>query len=150
MNESNDMNERDTRERAVATREDRTAREERLLDAALAANLPAPPLPVHFRSRLMASVRASALEDQAAMRQALASEAQRKLNELRAEFIEVRRRTLVAYIGLAFIAGVIMAIVLPSILQSFGSLGVYVVPAVAGMAGLAVGLNWLRRTGWLD
>jgi len=150
MNESNHMNEGDIREPANATREDKTVREERLLDEALAANLPAPPLPVHFRSRLMASVRASALEDQAAMRQALASEAQRKLNELRAEFIELRRRTLGAYIGLAFVAGVIMAIVLPPIFQSFGSLSVYVVPAVAGIAGLAVGFNWLRRAGWLD
>jgi hypothetical protein len=79
----------------------------------------------------------------------LARDAQHKLDELRADFVEVRRRTLGAYIGIAFVAGVITAIVLPSVLQTFGSLGMYAISGVAGAAGLAVGLSWLRRAGWL-
>jgi hypothetical protein len=130
-------------------REDGALRAEAALDAALAANLVPPQLPLHFRSRLLSSVRAAALEDQAAVRRALAGEAQRKLNELRTEYVEVRRRTLAAYVGLAFVAGVMMAIALPWILQTFGSLGMYVVPMAAGVAGIAVGLTWLRHAGWL-
>jgi hypothetical protein len=99
---------------------------------------------------LQASVRAAALEERAAERHALAIEAQRKLQELRSEYVAIRRRTLLAYVGLAFIAGLTISIALPWVLQTFGSLGVYVVPAAAGAAAVVVGVNWLRHAGWLS
>jgi len=137
------MNERDF------TLRDSRMREHRALDAALAISLSAPPVPPHFRTRLQASVRATALADRSAARQALASEAQRKLNELRTEYVALRRRTLAACLGVAFMAGGLVALALPWILQTFGSLGVYVVPTAAAAAGVAVGLTWLRHAGWL-
>jgi hypothetical protein len=137
------MNERDMR---IG---DSSEREHQALDAALAITLSAPPVPPNFRSRLQASVRAAALADRSAARQALASEAQRKLTELRTEYVAVRRRTLAACLGVAFLAGGLVALALPWILQTFGSLGVYVVPTAAAAAGVAVGATWLRRAGLL-
>jgi hypothetical protein len=122
-------------------------REDESLDAALAVSLSAPPVPVHLRSRLLASVRSAALEDQAESRQALAREAQLKLHELRSAYVAVRRRTLVLCVGVAFFAGVVMAAALPWLLQTFGSLGVYLVPTAAAAAAVAVGLSWLRHAG---
>jgi hypothetical protein len=54
---------------------------------------------------------------------------------------------LVLCVGIAFLAGVAMATALPWILQTFGSLGVYVVPTAAAASAVAVGLSWLRHAG---
>ena len=129
--------------------QDSRMREHQALDAALAISLSAPPVPPHFRSRLQARVRTAAFADRSAARQALASEAQRELTELRTEYVAVRRRTLAACLGVAFLAGGLVAFALPWILQTFGSFGVYVVPTVAAAAGVAVGASWLRRAGLL-
>jgi hypothetical protein len=120
---------------------------ERALDAALAKTLAAPDLPTGFRAQLRAAVVRHASGDRAQLRAALEREHATQLAELHSGYVRLRQRTLGTLIGSGFAAGLLVALALPWIKAHFGDNGVFALPAIGVVIGLALSLRaWWQRS----
>ncbi len=115
----------------------------RALDAALAAALEPPALPVGFRARLDAAL--DALEEsrlgtgrRAARAVALEREHRERLAELEAGYLRLRRRTLGTLIGGAFAAGAAVALAMPWLQAVFGPNTPLALAGAGAFAGLVL------------
>jgi hypothetical protein len=117
---------------------------EAALDGALRIVLRAPTLPPGFRSRLEARMAESAAHA-AAIRQELERDHRRRMAELRAEFVHLRRRTLASLLAVAFVAGAALTFLMPWLVQTFGDEAIYVGPMMLGLGAGAAGLWAMGR-----
>ena len=117
------------------------------LDRALAKTLAAPDLPGGFRAQLRAAIVRHPLEDRAELRAALEREHAEQLAELRDGYVRLRQRTLGILIGSGFAAGLVVTLALPWLKAHFGENGVFALPAIGVLIGLALSLNaWWQRS----
>lgn len=120
---------------------------ERALDAALARALVAPELPAGFRQQLQAATVRSAGADRAQLRAVAEREHAAQLADMRSGFVRLRQRTLGTLIGAAFAVGLLLNFALPWIKAHFGETGVFALPAIGAVVGLALSLRaWWQRS----
>ncbi len=121
------------------------------LDAALAAALPAPPLPADFHAGLRAALeRQDAAGFAPAARARLERERLAQLAALEAGYLRVRRRTLGLFIGVAFAAGAGVALMLPWLRTHFGADTPLVLAGLGGAGALAIAIlaTYERLADW--
>jgi hypothetical protein len=115
---------------------------EQSLDAALLAALPPPPLPPGFRSRLTAAI---ARSGEPVAFQTLVARLEREhrehLAQLDSAYLRMRRRSLVAMAGGAFVAAAVSFALLPFLTESFGAAGPFVLTAIGGLVGFATSVK---------
>ncbi|MDE2219666.1 MAG: hypothetical protein KGL25_01160 [Gammaproteobacteria bacterium] len=117
------------------------------LDRALAKTLTAPGLPAGFRAQLRAAIARHPQQDRAQLRAALEREHAAQLAELRSGYVRLRQRTLGILIGSGFAAGLLVTLALPWLKAHFGQDGVFALPAIGAIIGLALSLNaWWQRS----
>jgi hypothetical protein len=120
---------------------------ERALDRALQRHLVAPALPAGFRQQLQAAMIRSAGQNQASLSAALEREHEARLAQLQSDYVRLRQRTLGTLIGAAFAAGLLINFALPWITAHFGQDGLFALPAIGVLAGLALSARvWWRRS----
>lgn len=119
-----------------------------MLDAALTHAFQPPRLPDDFRTRLWAAL---ARERQSAATEDVYARLQREqtaaLRELEANYLRMRRRTLLSLLGLAFAAGALATVALPWLMAHWGPAALVVLPALGAIVGLALAahaLGWWR------
>jgi len=113
------------------------------LAAALERTLAPPALPRRFRAGLEAAVARAEQVDIAAMRARYEHEQAQRLDELRRNYVRVKRRTLAAMVVGAFAAGAAAMLLMPWLVARAGPLA----PFAMACAGVAAGLgivwyNW--------
>lgn len=117
------------------------------LDQALVRSLPPPPVPPHFRARLLAAIARAPRVDAQFSRAALEAEHDQQLRALKSGYIRVQRRTLGMLVGAAFATGVIVTLAMPWIRANYGENAVFAVPLVGALVGVGIGaFSWLQRT----
>lgn len=92
-----------------------------LLERALQQALPPPELPAGFRSRLMARVQGEQMAELESRRLELAQEYERQRQQLRADYVSLRRDRLAMIVASAFAAGVCVSVFLPWLYSAVGS-----------------------------
>lgn len=92
-----------------------------LLEHALQQALPPPELPAGFRSRLMARVQGEQMAELESRRLELAQEYERQRQQLRADYVNLRRDRLAMIVASAFAAGVCVSLLLPWLYGLVGS-----------------------------
>ncbi len=110
---------------------------ERALEGALQRALRAPEVPHAFRTRLDAAVSRAAETHWVTTRQRMEKERREQLEKLQAQYVRVRRATLVTLLGSAFAAGAAAVIAMPWLRSH---LGVYAPMAIA-WSGVVVGVG---------
>lgn len=119
-----------------------------LLERALQQALPPPELPAGFRSQLLARVQSEPLADLQARRLELDREYERQRQQLRADYVSLRRDRLALIVASAFAAGVCMSLLLPWFYRLLGSESAVSVALAAAALALALGTSiWLERLG---
>lgn len=119
------------------------------LDRALAAALPPPGLPAGFHARLIAAMQVPAGEALARQRRQLEAQHQHELAALHSGFVRLRRDTLAMVLAAAFTAGALAHWALPWLHSHWGVDLSALLPALAGLIGLATGAAvWVERFGW--
>lgn len=130
----------------MSTRPPRGAELDGIVDAALTQAFQPPRLPDDFRTRLRAALarerHGAATEDVYAR---LQHEQAAALRELEANYLRMRRRTLLTLLGLAFAAGVLATVALPWIMAHWGPAALLVLPALGAIVGLGLAVHAL---GW--
>jgi hypothetical protein len=119
---------------------------ERELDAALRRALSPPPLPAHFRARLLTRLASTPVGTEVtdAVRASLEQDWRRAQRALERESVRLRWQTLVLVIGGAFTAGAVTVAIMPWVAAHYGTQWSRWVPiAVASLGLLASG--WVRR-----
>lgn len=109
------------------------------LHQALRHALTPPPLPVGFRTQLLARVQSEQLADLQRHRQQLDQEYQRERQRLQADYRRLRRDRLGLIVASAFAAGVCMSLLLPWIYSLVGSQDSVSVALVVAVMTLALG-----------
>jgi uncharacterized integral membrane protein len=132
----------------VSARPPRRPELDGLLDAALTQAFQPPRLPDDFRARLRAALArerpSTAAEDVYAR---LQREQAMALRELEANYLRLRRRTLLTLLGLAFATGALATVALPWLMAHWGPAAFLVLPALGAIVGLALAahaLGWWR------
>jgi hypothetical protein len=126
---------------------------DRALDAALAQALVAPDLPAGFHARLQRALMRAAADEVdkktlAQLRQRLESEQHRRLGELQAGYLRLRRRTLTALVVGAFAAGAVAALAMPWLASHIGPSAPFVMSGIGALLGLVVAYgSWVVRPG---
>jgi hypothetical protein len=121
--------------------------EMRKLDAALAAALPPPALPVGFERRLAAAIQAEPRPDRnRAALEALEREHIERLAQLDAGYVKLRRRTLGSLIGAAFAAGAVLTLAMPLLQRVWGANLAYVLAGSGAVIGLALVAGSLKSS----
>jgi hypothetical protein len=123
------------------------------LDRALAAGLRAPALPEAFRATLRQAITREAEKALRERRGALEAEHARRLAEMRAGYVTLRRDTFVLALSAAAGVGLLAALALPWLAATAGVDASVLEPLAAAIVGASVGTAvWLERTGlprWL-
>jgi hypothetical protein len=116
------------------------------LDTALQRALFSPPLPAYFRARLQAAlVRAGNVEP--LPRAAMEAEYSRQVLSMHEGYVRLQRRTLGTLIGVAFVTGIGLTLVMPWLRANYGEAVLLVVPGIGALAGVIIGArSWLQRT----
>jgi len=124
------------------------------LDQVMVRTLVPPALPAGFRTRLQAAMARSGADDLATRRAMLERERREQLAVFRGDTVRLRRQTIAALLGGAFVGGVVVTAALPWIRATFGAHSGLVLPLVgAGIALLVGAATWARRAGvpqWLS
>ena len=107
------------------------------LDQALRHVLRSPELPHDFRTRLHSALTRAGEVDLGAARKRMERERRERLERLAAEYVRVRRSTLLTLLGAAFAAGAAVVLALPWLRAH---LGVFA-PLAISWGGVAVGLG---------
>ncbi len=119
---------------------------DRALDGALRRALCAPALPQSFRTHLNGALARAARADLAPRRQRFEHERREQLQTLQAEYVRIRRGTLVSLIGVACAAGAAATLAMPWLRAH---LGVYAPVAITwgaiALGGTMAGFDSVRR-----
>lgn len=119
-----------------------------LLERALQQALVPPELPAGFRSRLMARVQGEQMAALESRRLELAQEYERQRQQLRADYVSLRRDRLAMIVASAFAAGVCVSLLLPWLYGAVGSADSLNLGLVALVIVLASGVSvWVERYG---
>lgn len=111
-----------------------------LVDSALRRALPAPAVPTDFRERLRAALaRADDTESLEMQRARLEREHRKELANLKAAYIQLRRRTLTSLIAGILVIGVGVALLFPWLSAVLGAHAVAAVTLFGGIVGLSIG-----------
>ncbi len=125
-----------------------TTHDAALLERALQQALQPPALPDGFRARLTARLQSEQTAALAARRQQLAHEYEQQRQQLRADYVRLRRDRLAIIIASSFAAGVCVSLLLPWLYRLVGSTDSVslTLAALASISALVAGI-WLESFG---
>ncbi len=121
---------------------------EHALDQRLSQALAPPPLPAHFRARLLAVTAQGQAGGVLVRKRALEREYAASCEQLRSGQVRLQRDTAALILGIVFTAGVCAHRALPWLHTMWGVEAAVALPALAVLIGLAAGASvWVERFG---